>query len=86
MAEVEMQPTDEEDILQTATPPQMGDGNPRPERNASFLAVLLVAESSNLPVELQDGIAQFVQFYPHKNFVTEDIMRDSDSEVKWNVM
>ncbi|RUS26794.1 family 20 glycoside hydrolase [Jimgerdemannia flammicorona] len=47
--------------------------------------IIIIAETSNLPIELQDGIAEFVRFNPHKNFQTEDTMRDNDNEYKWNV-
>lgn len=48
-------------------------------------AIIIIAETSNLPIELQDGIAEFVRFCPHKNFQTEDTMRDNDNEYKWNL-
>jgi hypothetical protein len=46
---------------------------------------LIVVDSTQLPVEIQDGIREIVRYYPYKNLTTVDSMGDADFSDIWNV-
>lgn len=46
---------------------------------------LIVVNSTDLPVEIQDGIREIVRYYPYKNLTTVDSMGDIDFSYIWTV-
>lgn len=46
---------------------------------------LIVVNSTELPVEIQDGIREIVRYFPYKNLTTVDSMGDTDFSYIWTV-
>ncbi|KAG2182917.1 hypothetical protein INT44_005898 [Umbelopsis vinacea] len=51
----------------------------------NYTSALVMIDSEQLPVEIQDGVIEIARNYPYKNFTTADAMGDSDYNSVWTV-